>query len=104
MVFEPKQANLKGRARRGYRAAVTVAAVGPAHFNLTLLRRSLSSIGNRRYRYGAAAASLKKTRLLRHRSCLPETPGRYGTAVAAAMAAMSYSRRLAQRRPRFVPM
>ena len=39
-------------------------------------------------------------RPLRRRSSLPETPGRYGT--AAAMTALSYSRRLAQRRPRFL--
>ena len=39
-------------------------------------------------------------RLLRRRSCLLETSGRYGT--AAAMVSMSYSWRLARRRSRFL--
>ena len=45
---------------------------------------------------------LETRRPLGRRTSLPKTPGRYGT--LAAMAAISYSLRLARRSPRFLPV
>ena len=87
MMFESKQA--KGRAR------VPSPPLRAEPADTAAPQQGRQSLIPLRRRQGLP----ETPRPLRRRSCLPETPGQYGN--AAAMAAMSYSRHLARRRPAF---